>query len=152
MTRLLWLVTWSAFLGSTSFAQSLPKSCDPDDPKSCVQHLLEGDVAPFTGQLMSNRRAAKLVVSAGGCQEKLDLVVEREKALALIALEGEKALRASDQVGAQLQKDLLLKRMSEMEEALAPRWYERPSFVSAVTAVVSIAILAVSVKTVQALK
>lgn len=142
------ILGWSAAAG----AQALVKVCDPEDPKSCVQPLVTGDPAPFDGQLMTNRRAAKLAVLAGGCQDRIDLAVARERELATIQLYGEKALRTSDQASAQLQKDLLLKRMAEMEGILTPRWYERPAFVTAVTAVATVAVLAVSVKTVQALK
>jgi hypothetical protein len=142
----------SGFLGSTALAQALPKSCDPDDPKSCVQPLMEGEPAPFSGQLMTGRRAAKLAVLAGGCQDRVDLAVGETRELGTIDLNAEKALRASDQAAFQLQKDLLMRRMAEMEDTLAPRWYERPAFVAAVTAVVTVAVLAVSVKTVQALK
>ena len=133
-------------------AQTFPPTCDPDDPKSCVQPLVKGEPAPFDGQLMSNRRAAKLAVAAGGCQDRVDLVTERERELAKVILDGEKALRASDQAGAQLQRDLLMKRMAEMEDILTPRWFERPAFVAAVTVVATVAVLVVSVKTVQALK
>lgn len=133
-------------------AQAFPRICDPDDAKSCVQPVAAGEPAPFDGQLMTNRRAAKLAVLAGGCQDRVDLEVARERELAAIALNGEKALRASDQATAQVKVDLLMKRMAEMEDILTPRWYERPAFVSAVAVVATVAVLVVSVKTVQALK
>jgi len=133
----------------TAFSQ---KICDPDDGKSCVTPIVEGEPAPFSGQLLSARKAAKLAVLAGGCQERIDLAVDREKSLYELRLAGERALRDSDRVGAKLKEDLLLRRMAEMEQILTPPWYERPAIVSAVTAVASIAVLAVAVKTVQTLK
>jgi len=146
-----------AFLATVSWpisgkAQTFPKVCDPDDPKSCVQPLTAGEVAPFDGQLLTNRRAAKLAVAAGGCQDRLDLATERERELAAIQVAGEKALRDSDRITAQIQKDLLLKRMADLEDTIKPHWYERPAFVAGVASVVTVALLVVSVRAVQVLE
>ena len=101
---------------------------------------------------MTLRRAAKLGVAAEGCQERVDLAVQREQELAQVKIQGAQQLRDNDQKGAQLQVDLLMRRMVEQEKLLTPRWYERPAFVTIITATVTVGVLAMSVKAVQALK
>jgi hypothetical protein len=135
-----------------AWSQTLPKVCDPDDAKSCVQPLLEGEAAPFAGQLLTTRRAAKLAILASGCQERVDLEMGRERELGMVALNGEKALRVSAVDSAKLQRDLLLTRMGELERSLTPPWYERPAFVAVVTVAATVAVLAASVQTVRVLQ
>jgi len=126
--------------------------CDLDDVTSCVQPLSQGEAAPFAGQLLTNKRAAKLAVLAGGCQDRIDLNVAQTQAIATVQLQGAQALRVSDKEACGLQRDLLLQRMAEMKSALEIPWYERPAFVSVVSAVTTVAVLALAVKTVQILK
>jgi hypothetical protein len=155
MTLLHWRDTWSVLLaGSLTLcaargaAQTPDAACDPNDPKSCVQPLSVGQAAPFAGLLLTPRRAAKLGVMAGECQARVDLGVEREQELAQVKLQGLQQLRDNDKQAAQLQIDLLTRRMAD----LAPRWYEHPAFVAVLTGLTTVAVLALSVKTVQALK
>lgn len=159
MTLWLWRSTWSGLLAASltlwaarGAAQTPDKACDPSDPKSCVQALTEGQPAPFTGMLLTLRRAAKLGVMAEGCQERVDLAIQREQEMSQMKLQGAQQLRDNDKQAAQLQVDLLMRRLTEQVETLPPRWYERPTFVVVVTAVTTVAVLALSVKTVQALK
>jgi len=133
-------------------AQTAEAVCDPNDPKSCVQALTVGQPAPFTGVLLTYRRAAKLGVLAEGCQERIDLTAQREKEIAEVKLLGEKLLRENDQKVSQLQQDLLKKRLQEQVEELPPHWYEKPAFVTIVTAAVTVGVLAMSVKAIQILK
>jgi len=116
----------------------LPASCDPEDAKSCVQPLLEGETAPFAGQLLTPRRAAYLAVEAGGCQERIAVELERSNDDWRAKLAAERSLRQNDQSAHELELDLAMKRMQQMEETLGPEWYERPAFVIPVTAVVTI--------------
>jgi hypothetical protein len=51
-----------------------------------------------------------------------------------------------------IQKDILLKRLEESESIYSPKWYEKPIFVVPVTAIVTVGLLAMSVKTLQVLK
>ena len=149
MTPLHWLVCLSVFLASPALAQ---KVCDPEDPKSCVQALIQGETVPFDGQLMTPRRAAKLAVLANGCQDRVALCREEEQALSATKLAGEEALRKSDELSCTMQKETLMKRMQGLEELLTPKWYERPAFVAIVASTVTVALLVVSVKAVQVLK
>ena len=149
---------WSALLASLTLyaapgaAQTPDKACDPSDPKSCVQAIAEGQPAPFTGLLMTGRRAAKLGMLAEGCQDRIDLMVGEIKELSQVQLQGLQAMRQNDKDTAKLQTDLLMERLRGAEELFSPRWYERPAFVAALTAVLTVATLAVAVKTVQVLR
>ena len=116
----------------------LPASCDPQDSKSCVQPLLEGEAAPFSGQLLTFRRAAKLAVEAGSCKETTAIEVEHVEDSWKLKLETEQRLRKNDEDAHQLEVDLLMKRMAQMEETLVPHWYERPTFVATVSVVLTI--------------
>lgn len=159
MIRWPWRSTWSGLLAvsltlcaARGDAQTPDAACDPNDAKSCVQPLIAGQAAPFTGLLLTPRRAAKLGVMAGECEARVALAVDREQELAQVKLQGAQQLRDNDKQGAQLQVDLLMRRMAEQEKALTHRWYEHPAFVATLTAVTTVAVLALSVKTVQALK
>lgn len=101
-------------------------NCDPQDPQSCVTILMEGDTAPFSGQLLTHRRAAKLVVLAEGCQARLDLKIQELREISDIRLRGEAAKRENDQQHFQLKLDLLQKALSEAQNASVRRWYEHP--------------------------
>jgi len=157
MTRLLWPSSWKAllvnsavaFYGAFGHAQTLDKVCYPNDPQNCVQGLIVGQTAPFTGMLMTNRRAAKLGVMAEGCQDRIVLSVGEANDLAQIQIQGLQAMRKNDQDAEKLQKDLLLKQLEKAEELYSPRWYERPAFVATVTAILSVAVLSVAIKVIQ---
>jgi len=149
---------WSALLVSLTLwaapgaAQTADKVCDPSDPKSCVQAIAEGQPAPFTGLLMTGRRAAKLGMLAEGCQDRIDLMVGEIKELSQVQLQGLQAMRQNDKDSSKLQTDLLMERLRGAEELFSPRWYERPAFVAVLTTVLAVATLAVAVKTIQVLK
>lgn len=159
LNKIAWVIVmlfcWALFcLGIlwpvVSYGQSIPKECDPEDPKSCVQALLEGERAPFAGQLLTPRRAAKLAVLAEGCQAQIELAVEAEREMTNLLLDDEEALRASEAEGAQLQRDLLLKRIAALEAELTPPWYERTPVVAALSVAATVGVLVVSVYAVQA--
>lgn len=113
-------------------------SCSPDDPKDCVQPLLEGEAAPFSGQLLTPRRAAKLAVEAGSCQERVEIETQRVTDRLQLQIDLQKSLRANDRQAHELQLDLLKKRLEQAEEILSPRWWERPAFVIPTTVVLTV--------------
>lgn len=126
-----------------------PPSCAPTDPKDCVQALLKGELAPFDGQLLTPRRAAKLGTEAAACKEAQSLEVARETALIKIDLDAEKARRAEDARFHQLEISLYQK---SLDEARFVPWYRHPVFVSAVSVAATVAVFAGAVNTVRALK
>jgi len=124
---------------------TLPSQCDPEDKTSCVQPLLEGEAAPFAGQLLTPRRAAKLGVRAGDVDERVRLAIEETEELWRIKLQKEQALRENDNVANALKIDLLTKAADR------PFW-EHPVFVAAATVAGCVAVYFVAVETVKATK
>ena len=71
-------------------------SCVDGDPNDCRVALTPGDPAPFAGQLLTPRRAARLAVAAGQCEVRTSHAVEAAIAEMTIDLRLERALRAQD--------------------------------------------------------
>jgi len=124
---------------------TLPSQCDPEDKASCVQPLIEGETAPFSGQLMTPRRAAKLGVRAASVDERVKLAIEETEELWRIKLEKEQALRKNDNETNALKLQLL-------EKAVDRPFYEHPLFVAAATVAGCVAVYFVAVETVKATK
>lgn len=158
MTPSNWRRLWNVSLVcsvTTLFATSAwagEKHCDPKDPKSCVQAVSEGETVPFPGQLMTHRRAAKLVTTTEQCSDERALDLEEANELHQIQLNLLEQQRKNDQDAAKLKLDLMMKRMEQMEEELGPKWYEHPAFVSTVSVVLTVAVFIGAVKTVEALQ
>lgn len=145
MTLWLSLGTWSGLRADPKY----PPSCDPKDSTNCVQPLVEGETAPFTGQLLSTRRAAKLIVRAEQCDQRLQLKLHETVELWQIKLK-----LAQDTAAIELES--LKKQLQILERALKEAgkvpWYQHPAFVSSMTATILVAILIGSIKVYQALE
>ena len=124
---------------------TLERACDPEDKTSCVQPLLEGEEAPFSGQLLTPRRAAKLGVRAADADERARLAVEETEELWKIKLQKEKDLRKLDNETNALKIKLLT-------EAADRPFYEHPLFVAVATVAGCVAVYFVAVETVKATK
>ena len=134
------------------YAQTENRQCDPNDPKSCVQGLTEGQQAPFTGLLLTPKRAAKLAVMAEGCQAKIDIMLEEAKETEKARFQNVTTILKNNLDSFNFQKDLLLQRLKDAKELYSPDWYEKPAFVAGTTAIITVGILVLSVKTIQVLK
>jgi len=158
MIQYRWPSIWSVLAVSLtlwvprSAAQTIDPVCDPSDTKSCVQAVSQGQPVPFTGILMTGRRAAKLAVMADGCQTRIDLAVGEVKEQTDIQVRGIQAMRQNDLSSAKFQRDLLMRKLDESEALFSPRWYERPAFVAAMTAIGTVAVLVVAVRAVEVAK
>ena len=157
MTLSNWRKFWSALLAASivlapRLVQAGEKRCDPKDEKSCVQAVTEGELVPFSGQLMTHRRAAKLVTTTEQCADERALDLEEAHELHQIQLNLLKQQRENDEASHKLQLDLMMKRMQQMEDTLGPEWYEHPAFVATVSVVLTVAVFAAAVKTVEALQ
>jgi len=128
---------------------TLDPACDPNDAQNCVQPLLAGEEAPFTGQLLTPKRAVKLAVEAGQCKERIALAVQRAHALLNIDLQAERDKRSNDTRHHQLQLNLLNRRL---DDALQRHWYEHPLVIAALSVAATTAVYAGAVKTVDALR
>ena len=132
---MIWLVLASQMaLGGPP---SLEGTCDPKNPKECVQPLLEGEQAPFSGQLLSTRKAIKLFQLVESCKEQTAIEVERVSGLARVDLDLTKKLRDIDRDSYDAQMTLLQERLKEAKALQGAPWYESPLFVATVTVVVT---------------
>lgn len=110
---------------------TLPKQCDPKDQHSCVQPLMAGEMAPFTGQLLTPRRAARLAVKAESCKARINLKIAETEEVWKLRLYLEQNLRSNDNLASQKS----LEAMKKYAESLEQKWYEHPAFVVTVTIV-----------------
>ena len=116
-TLLLWLAPWSALA-----AEPEAKACDPDDATNCIEYLMKGTPAPFTGMLAGPRRAALLTVRSSMCQVRVSEARDEEKEAGDQKLAFEQLGRKSDNAASQ-QKILLMKKgMEAYETQFGPKW------------------------------
>ena len=152
MKKTLFITLVITLYSAQGATQTTEKVCDPQDPTSCLQTVFTGQQVPFNGVLMTNKRAAKLLVLAEGCQDRLNLSLAEAKEIAAAQLKSTEDRLKNSEDTFKIQKDILLKRLEESEEIYSPKWYEKPIFVVPVTAIVTVGLLAMSVKTLQVLK
>ena len=103
----IWSVLLATTLSATAYAGE--KQCHQKDPKNCVVTLMEGEVTPFTGQLLTFRRVAKLAVKTGECKERIILAVDEANELSQIDIKLQKDLRMNGEEFWKLDKELLLR-------------------------------------------
>ena len=122
-------------------------SCDPADAKSCVQPLMKGEKAPWSGQLLTYRRVGRCAVGKMQIEER----VQAELDLQLRPLEIDrgkyKALWESGKLATVEMKDVY---DAQLEEAY--HWSRAPWFVTMVSVGVTVGLFIGAVKTVQALE
>lgn len=109
---------------------------------------MAGEVVPFSGQLMTNRRAAKLVVTTEQCEDWRALDLEEAHELHQIQLQMVEEQRENDIKTHEMQLDLYRQREAE----LAPVWYEHPVFVAGTSVILTVALFSLAVKTVESLR
>lgn len=149
MTLSNFLCFLSVSLASSASAQTYEKQCDPKDSTSCVLPLVEGESAPFTGQLMTFRRAAKLAVMSGQCSARIKLATEETTEVLELQINLQKSLRANDAEVWKLKEDLFRKRIDAVEAISSRHWYEHPVVWAIVGAGVMTGAFYVSVATVN---
>lgn len=114
----------------TSIALPLAGAAEPvcaeDDPHDCRVALEVGDAAPFAGQLLSPRGAARLAVMAGQCSNRTDLAVQRAVAEVTIDLELEKRLRESDRENFDLRVQVLTGALEKADRASRRGFLDHP--------------------------
>lgn len=136
MIRKLLLISCCALVPSASVAQEwtstpvdglrFPLKCHKEAPAKCVVYLEAGDKAPVTGVLQTPLQAAEVAVRADAdrqekrCQADIDLQVRMLRA----DKDLENGKLEIDNKTLQAELDATNKAL----EAVAPEWYERPSF------------------------
>lgn len=131
MSRKNYLVILSSLtlICSPAFADSPADrvKCTPDKPNHCVVDIEIGQIAPISGQLMSNPMAMSLGLKLELETRKLSLEIEKLKKLHGIELKKEKNLRISNTKFCEEQKNILKKQIERP-------WFEHPVFVALATA------------------
>lgn len=131
-------------------AEPAPGDCDPQDPKKCATGLLEGQKAPFGGQLLTPKLAVDLGLKADRCDERLKLELSRVTGLAAVQKELDLKLLTIERDTEKAKVEALQKALKKTEDLVPkPPWYEHPAFVATVTVVATVAVLFLSVKAVQ---
>ncbi len=131
MTLWLWLsistvLTTPPTTSEADLEARFEKKCSKNDPQSCRQTVVAGEAVPFSGQLMTPRRAAKLAVMAGQCKERVKLAVEEATTPLKMDLALERNLREDDKATSKLQSDLWERNYTKVEEAAKRQPYEHP--------------------------
>ena len=114
--------------------------CDPNDAKSCLQIVVKGETVPFTGALLTPRRAAKAGAKAEQCDARVETVQSemRDRLMLTEKLMVDRLDNAAQ--SHKLEIDLMMRRMKQLEDSLGPRWYEHPIFVATVTVATTVAV------------
>lgn len=107
-------------------------ACDGAD---CATPLRAGEPAPHDGQLLTTSLAIRLGQRADRCDAVVAIELERARALAAVDLALERELR-------RLETEAAARKAAALEraiEAAEPPWHERPAFVAAASAALSVA-------------
>ena len=116
--------------------------CDPTFPDRCSVAMQPDEPAPFAGQLISPELAITLGQKSANCDDRCDLALAKSSSIALAVLRAEKAKSAIDVQSAE-KIGFVLGRVEGYEagfDAASPSWYERPTTVAILTAVVTVGI------------
>lgn len=149
------LSLWAATAHSAETSPASPgaspttgsRFCDPADPSKCSTGILQGQTAPYSGQLLTPALAIDLGLKAQFCDTRVALEVGHAKALLQLEVDTAKRLREIDAAASQAAQEALLRRL----EAATP-WYERPWFVAGVSVAGAVAAYALAMKSVDWIK
>lgn len=142
MIRLNWQNFWLGYLVSLfiisralpAYAQKYDKECVPEDTDKCTQPLLKGEVAPFSGQLLTPKLAIDLGQKAESFDIRLKLELEYVRKLYELDLKLEKNLRKLDNNSCTEKVNLLSDRL---KDAKLDNWYQHPLFVATISVVLT---------------
>jgi hypothetical protein len=112
-------------MGCANATKGVTGPCDPADSGSCVYRLEQGEVAPWTGYLITYRRAAELVVAVDRCHAMAGLRVNTEQAICRAKLARSAADREALAKAHVQQIDALQRRIGASEGS--EPWWHRPS-------------------------
>lgn len=131
-----------------SAAQGLaPRECDPGDPQKCSQPLLQGQAAPFSGQLLTPKLALDLGQKAAYCEERLQIELRKERDLAVVQKALDARLLEIEREGAAMKLAIVQKALDQTQGLVPPpAWYERPPVVAVAAATGVLGVLAISAR------
>lgn len=138
MIRRNWLNFWLGLVAValispvTRAATTYTKECDPNDPDKCSIPLIEGEAAPFSGQLLTTKMAIVLGQKAEAGDIRLKIETDRLKEEHKLQLEYEKKTHQIDNDANAKSISVLQK---ELANALVVPWYKHPAFIVSCTVV-----------------
>lgn len=124
------IINWS----TRAWGQQFEKECDESDVEKCSQPLMEGDLAPFSGQLLTPKLAIDLGQKAAEFDIRLKIELEHQDKLNKLDLKLEKEKHQIDQNACTEKVDLLT---DQLKDAKVERWYQHPLFVAPVSVVLT---------------
>lgn len=116
-------IAYLTYMGQARAVEGATGLCSPRDPDSCVYLLERGERAPFTGHLITYRRAAELVVAWDNCHAVAGLRVAEEQAICRAKLARSAADRRSLAEAHLRQLDVLQRRLEAVAEPVP--WWRR---------------------------
>ncbi|UCG51425.1 MAG: hypothetical protein JSW58_14755, partial [Candidatus Latescibacterota bacterium] len=128
-------------------AQGLPAECDPDDPDLCSKPMVQGEVAPFNGQLVTPKLLISLGLNAESFDARLKLEIDRVEGTYKADLEYAETRYKNLQESTDKQIQLLT---GELEKATNRVWYEHPGFIIACTLVAAVLIFVATAYLIEA--
>ena len=141
MTPLPWPIFWIALLS----VDPSPKSCVEGDPEDCRQTVSQGEETPFDGQLLTPRRAARLAVQAGQCQERTVEAVSKAVRLLEVDLSLSIQSRGNDKDHSSLTVGLLKDELVKTQEASERSFLESPILWFGIGVATTAALIGISV-------
>lgn len=137
MTR--WLLASFSFalvVLTADGAYSAPAQCDPKYPKHCEQRLATGEVAAFSGHLLSPELAISLGLKADDCKVVVGIEVKHVEMMKDLDINLLKQLRQNDRDQHLLEMHVMRADRDRWKQLAAVPFYEEPWLVATVTAVV----------------
>lgn len=134
----------SLALAAALLSASPPAGCDEREPLLCAAPLLAGDLAPWSGQLVTTELAIRLGQKAAGCDALRALDAEHAAKLAAVDLGLERRLREVEKAEHERAIDLLEEELRRALTAREVPIFERPLFVSGATFVATAAIFTIA--------
>jgi hypothetical protein len=139
------LVAGSLLLTGTAAAEDQAKACDPSDSKDCIEHVIQGTRAPFTGMLVGPRRSAVMTVKSQQCDARTKAAVREATELGEVKLQAEKDRRANDS-DTNKQKIIIMRQgMEAYKQRFGPKWYKHPALWFSIGVVAAAGVMAASV-------
>ena len=136
-------------LASSSALAAEPTTCpDPDHPDRCfATGLVEGEQAPFDGDLLTPELSIHWAQTADNAQQKIDLAVTATTAAWRVHRDHERRLRVIDNRAGERRLKTQKEHYARLLSEARPDWYETPIPVAlaATALVLGVLVLAIEV-------
>lgn len=128
-------ISLAALSAAPAAARDLIPACDPEKPTHCSVDLEQGEVAPFSGQLLTPDLAFELGWRAQSFEKRLKAELDLKLGIMKIDLELARKLHQVDLKACDASKQVLTQAL---EEASSRPFYEHPAFVATITVVLTL--------------